>query len=255
MTLFLPRKPRSFQRIHFQKFSFELAHTSENRRERDRRPAGPRGLIASLILMSLAAFRELTTELNTPLPPPDNPILERVLGTHTTAIPAEEIQTNILEEFATGRNFWPQFVEINLEFNERNQASQRIFLLIMTVISFTTAVFGVFAVIYVTIYARRLEIGMMKAIGTRTRELTGMLIVESIAMTLSAALAGITAGAAMGYLFAYFDSISAQRPLQLAVDTTVMPFVVIMVVLASIIGATFSARRIVKKRAVEILRM
>ena len=82
-----------------------------------------------------------------------------------------------------------------------------------------------------------------------------MLIVESIAMTLIAALAGITAGAAMGYLFAYFDSISAQRPLQLAVDTTVMPFVVIMVVLASIIGATFSARRIVKKRAVEILRM
>jgi ABC-type antimicrobial peptide transport system permease subunit len=128
-------------------------------------------------------------------------------------------------------------------------------LLVLTVISFTTAVFGVFAVIYVTIYARRLEIGMMKAIGTRTSELTGMLIVESIAMTLSAALAGITAGAAMGYLFAYFDSVSAQRPMQLAVDTTVMPFVVIMVVLASIIGAAFSARRIVKKRAIEILRM
>jgi ABC-type antimicrobial peptide transport system permease subunit len=40
-----------------------------------------------------------------------------------------------------------------------------------------------------------------------------------------------------------------------AVDTTVMPFIVIMVVLASILGAAFSARRIVKKRAVEILRM
>jgi ABC-type antimicrobial peptide transport system permease subunit len=40
-----------------------------------------------------------------------------------------------------------------------------------------------------------------------------------------------------------------------AIDTTVMPFVVIMVVLASILGAAFSARRIVKKRAVEILRM
>jgi ABC-type antimicrobial peptide transport system permease subunit len=79
--------------------------------------------------------------------------------------------------------------------------------------------------------------------------------VESIAMTLSAALAGITAGATMGYLFAYLDNLTAQRPMQFALDTTVMPFVVIMVVLASILGAAFSARRIVKKRAVEILRM
>jgi ABC-type lipoprotein release transport system permease subunit len=34
-----------------------------------------------------------------------------------------------------------------------------------------------------------------------------------------------------------------------------MPFIVIMVVLASMLGAAFSARRIVKKQAVEILRM
>jgi ABC-type lipoprotein release transport system permease subunit len=35
----------------------------------------------------------------------------------------------------------------------------------------------------------------------------------------------------------------------------VIPFIVLMIVLASVISATFSARRIVKKRAVEILRM
>ena len=40
-----------------------------------------------------------------------------------------------------------------------------------------------------------------------------------------------------------------------AVDTTVMPFIVIMVVLASILGAAFSARRIVRRQAVDILRM
>ena len=207
------------------------------------------------ILLSLPAFRALTTDLNDPLPAPDDPVLERVLATHTTDIPAQEIQSNILDEFGTGRNFWPQFVEINLEFNERNQASQRIFLLVMTVISFTTAVFGVFAVIYVTIYARRLEIGMMKAMGMRRRELTGMLIVESITMTLGAALAGIAAGASMGYISGYGQRILQGLPLIFAMDTTVMPFIVIMVVLASMLGAAFSARRIVKKQAVEILRM
>jgi ABC-type antimicrobial peptide transport system permease subunit len=79
--------------------------------------------------------------------------------------------------------------------------------------------------------------------------------VEAITMSLSAALAGMTAGAAMGYLFTYGDNLISQRPTAFAVDTTVMPFVVLMVVLASIISAAFSSRRIVRKKAVEILRM
>lgn len=211
--------------------------------------------LGSDILMSLNGFRELIAELNTPLPAPDAPILEQVLATHSTDMPAREIQQEILDHFEQDRTFWPQFVEINLEFNERNQASQRIFLLVMTVISFTTAVFGVFAVIYVTIYARRIEIGMMKAMGMRRRELTGMLIVESITMTLGAALAGIAAGASMGYISGYGERILQGLPLIFAMDTTVMPFIVVMVVLASMLGAGFSARRIVKKQAVEILRM
>jgi len=95
----------------------------------------------------------------------------------------------------------------------------------------------------------------MKAMGMKRRQLTGMLILESIAMTLGAALAGITAGATMGYIAFYGERALSQRPAMFAVDTTVVPFIVILVVLASMLGATFSARRIVKKRAVEILRM
>jgi len=122
-------------------------------------------------------------------------------------------------------------------------------------ISFITAVFGVFAIIYVTIYARRKEIGMMKAVGTRNWELNGMLSVESIAMTLSAALSGILAGSTMAYVFAYVENATAQRPQQFTIDTTVMPFIVLLVVVASVLGTIFSARRIIKRKAVEILRM
>ncbi|MCA9897292.1 MAG: ABC transporter permease [Ardenticatenaceae bacterium] len=213
------------------------------------------GLGGSDVFISMNAFRRITNDPLLPLPSADEPIIDRILGTTLPDADPFAVSSEMTNRFSLKYSIFTQIVEVRLEQAQASRAQEQAFLLVLTVISFTTAVFGVFAVIYVTIYARRLEIGMMKAIGTRTRELTGMLIVESIAMTLSAALAGITAGAAMGYLFAYFDSISAQRPLQLAVDTTVMPFVVIMVVLASIIGATFSARRIVKKRAVEILRM
>ena len=207
------------------------------------------------ILISLDAFRQLTTELNKPPPPPDQPVFDQVLATLAPDAVAEDVSREMGERFGTTYNMWTRLFETQLEVNERAQATQRVFLLILTVISFTTAVFGVFAVIYVTIYARRIEIGMMKAMGMRRRELTGMLIVEAITMTLGAALAGIAAGAAMGYVSFWSDRVLQERPMIFAVDTTVMPFIVIMVVLASILGAAFSARRIVKKRAVEILRM
>ncbi len=213
------------------------------------------GLGGSNVFIAMDGFRRLANDPLLPLPAPDEPIIDRILATTAPEADPFAVSSEMTNRFSLKYSIFTQIVEVRLEQARASRSQEQAFLLVLTVISFTTAVFGVFAVIYVTIYARRLEIGMMKAIGTRTRELTGMLIVESIAMTLSAALAGITAGAMMGYLFAYFDSLSAQRPLQLAIDTTVMPFVVIMVVLASILGAAFSARRIVKKRAVEILRM
>lgn len=213
------------------------------------------GLGGSTVFISVDGFRRISNDPLLPLPPADDPIFDRILATTTPDADPFAVSTEMTNRFSLEYSIFTQLVDVRLEQARTSRAQEQAFLLVLTVISFTTAVFGVFAVIYVTIYARRLEIGMMKAIGTRTRELTGMLIVESIAMTLSAALAGITAGATMGYLFAYLDNLTAQRPMQFAVDTTVMPFVVIMVVLASILGASFSARRIVKKRAVEILRM
>jgi putative ABC transport system permease protein len=205
--------------------------------------------------MSLDGFRALITPLDRPLPAPDARLLQRIALTLAPDASADAVVDEIADRFRGDHQLWIRSLEVQIEENQRNQAVQRIFLLVLTIISFTTAVFGVFAVIYVTIYSRRIEIGMMKAIGMRRRELTGMLIVESITMTLGAALAGIAAGASMGYIAFYGERALSQRPADFAFDTTVIPFIVIMVTLASILGAAFSARRIVTKRAIEILRM
>ncbi|MCA9972411.1 MAG: ABC transporter permease [Anaerolineales bacterium] len=207
------------------------------------------------VLMSVDSFRGLITPLNEPPPPRDAPLFVNFLATLAPSADEEAMSAEIGERYGRDYGFWAQFLTVRLESNARQQASQRIFLLVLTVISFTTAVFGVFAVIYVTIYARRLEIGMLKAVGMLRRELTGMLIVEAITMTLGAALAGIAAGASMGYVSFYGQRALQQQPVSFAIDTTVMPFIVFMVVLASMLGAAFSARRIVKKQAVDILRM
>ena len=209
----------------------------------------------STILMSIDSFRALTTAMDRPPLGLEKGVLEQILFTLSPEAEDREVAEEIGQRFNKDYRIWARFLAVALEENQLEHATQRIFLLSLTIIAFTTAVFGVFAVIYVTIYARRIEIGMMKAMGMRRRELTGMLNIESIAITLGAALAGITAGATMGYIIFFGERALSQRPTIFAIDTTVIPFIVIMIVLASMIGATLSARRIVKKRAVEILRM
>jgi putative ABC transport system permease protein len=209
----------------------------------------------SSVLISREGFRRLRSELNMPLPAEDERVLTTVKATLAAESDPEEVARLTSELFYEDYDLWFNFLDIRLEQNRRSRASQQIFLLVLTLISFTTAVLGVFAVIYVTVYSRRIEIGMMKAMGMKRRQLTGMLVIEAIVITLGAALAGIAAGAAMGYVTFYGERVLAQDHVRFAVDTTVIPFIVIMVVLASVLGAVFSARRIVKKPAVEILRM
>jgi len=206
-------------------------------------------------LISLDGFRQLLTELNQPLPPYDKPILDRIMMTLTPDASVQEVADVMGKQFSGDYRLWTRFLELELEANQRGQAMIQVFLLVLTMISFTTAVFGVFAVIYVNVYARRIEIGMLKALGMKRRELTWMLNLESVTMTLGAALAGIVAGATMSYIIFFGERFLTQRPKNFAMDTTVIPFIVIMVVLASVLGSTLSARRIVKKKAVEILRM
>ncbi len=209
----------------------------------------------SQALISMNAYYDMITDPKEALPEYDSQILTRILAGVRVGTDAVQLDQDLSNEFGFSRRIRVDTVDAELEDARNQQRQSQVFLLVLTLISFTTAVFGVFAVIYVTIYSRRAEIGMMKAVGTRRWELTGMLIIESIAMTLSAALAGIVAGATMGYLFAYLENIGSERPMIFAVDSTVMPFVIIMVVLASIIGAVFSARRIIRYKAIEILRM
>jgi putative ABC transport system permease protein len=194
------------------------------------------------VFIALDGFRRMTTNPHGALPDADDPILRRVLAT---------ISTHSDPKY----DLWTRLADVQLKYARDSRVNEQVLLLVMTLISFITAVFGVFAVIYVTIYARRREIGMMKAIGARDWELNGILSVESIAMTLSAALAGILAGSTMGYLVAFALNTALQRPQQFVIDTTVMPFIVIMATLASIMGTVLSARRIVRRKAVEILRM
>ena len=176
-----------------------------------------------LVLVSLEAYRELSTDPDLALPDRDAPALESILTTLDPGAEAEDVEMAIIRLLRSGHHLWVNFSDLRVESAYADRQGSQLWLIVLTSVSFITAVFGVFAVIYVTIYARRLEIGMLKAIGARKREINGMLSIESISMALGAALTGILSGASMAYLFSYVESAMAQRPYRFTVDTTVMP--------------------------------
>ena len=96
---------------------------------------------------------------------------------------------------------------------------------------------------------------MLKAIGVRRREMNSMLSLEAIAMTVGAAITGILAGASMSWLYTFVANLVEERPTQLSLDGVITTAIILMVVTASIFGTVVSARRIIRKKAVEILRM
>jgi putative ABC transport system permease protein len=122
------------------------------------------------------------------------------------------------------------------------------------VLSLITSVLGVFSVIYITVQTRRLEIGMLKAVGITGWQLTGTFAIESLAMTVSATLAGATAGTGLGYVFYASNNMMQNVPTKPAFDTLTVGFVLVMVILASLISAALSSRGIVRQRVTAILR-
>lgn len=207
------------------------------------------------VLVSVEGYKILTTNPQEYAPEADPRVVRRVLATTSPSVDPDAMRTRLYDSLGSGYQFWIRNADQEIDFAYQGQASNRVLLLALTALSFVTAVFGVFAVTYVTIYSRRREIGMLKAIGVRRREMNGMLSLEAIAMTVGAALTGILAGASMSWLYTFVSNMVEERPNQFSVDTVVMPAIIIMVVTAAILGTVFSARRIIRHKAVEILRM
>jgi ABC-type antimicrobial peptide transport system permease subunit len=131
---------------------------------------------------------------------------------------------------------------------------QRVFTLLLTGVSMVTAVFGVLAVMYTAVLSRRVEIGMLKAIGSPARTLRGIFIGEAIIITLAAALAGIIAGTLLGYAFEVSQRFAQEQTMLLGFDFTTAAVIVVMVCLAAIFSAALATQPVIRQKAITILR-
>ena len=165
-----------------------------------------------------------------------------------------EVVADLRELFSDREDVWVQSTAEEIRLTEQSMRTMRILMLIMTVLSFITSIFGVFAVVYVAVYTRRLEIGMLKAIGMRRRNLVGAFALESVMMTVSASLAGVTAGTVLGTVFYISNNMMQNTPTRLTFDWMTTLAILVMVVLASVASATLAARGVVRSKVTQILR-
>ncbi|MBN1953801.1 MAG: ABC transporter permease [Anaerolineae bacterium] len=217
----------------------------------------------SVGLVSLDTYIRLTTDPNVQqvcllgvcsADEREQPLITRVMVTTVDGADEAEIVRNLREVFSDRSSIWVQSTEEDIRTTEQSMRTMRVLMLVLTVLSFITSIFGVFAVVYVAVYVRRLEIGMLKAIGMQRRELVGAFALESVMMTVSASLAGVTAGTVLGYVFYISNNMMRDMPTQLTFDWLTTLAILAMVVLASVFSASLAARGVVRRKVTGILR-
>ncbi|HOW73825.1 MAG TPA: FtsX-like permease family protein [Phycisphaerae bacterium] len=132
-------------------------------------------------------------------------------------------------------------------------ATQILFGLLLGV-AVVIAVFALIASMATTVMERRREIGVLKALGLRRRQLFRLFLGEAVVLTLSAGIAG----GAVGFTLAWLFALQASLLMELAVAFT-MPYVTFLAtlaisILAGALAAHLPTRRLLRNSAAEILR-
>ncbi len=206
------------------------------------------------ILMNLETYRELRHDPASGPLDLDEPLFGRVLIRIEPGVDQAALGRALRESLVGEKGI---SVELTSELiaSIRDQLAQgRIFTVVLTGLSMVTAVFGVLAVMYTAVMSRRVEIGMLKAIGAPGRSLRGIFIGEAIIITLAAALAGIIAGAILGYAFEISQRFAQESPMLPAFDFSTATVIVLMVSLAAIFSAALATQPVLHQKAVKILR-
>ena len=182
------------------------------------------------------------------------PIIQRILADMDPLADSQEVTKALREALSDRNDVWISVTAEQVRSARQGFQAMRVVLLVLTVLSLVTSVLGVFSVIYVTVQTRRLEIGLLKAVGITGWQLTGTFAIESLVMTISATLAGTAAGTGLGYLFYVSNNAMQDLPTVPAFDAITVSFVLVMVIVSSLISAVIGSRGIVRQRVTAILR-
>jgi len=184
----------------------------------------------------------------------DTPVIQRVLAGMDPEADSQAVVKALREALSDRNDVGIDVTAEQVRMAKQGFQTARVVLMVLTVLSLITSVLGVFSVIYVTVQTRRLEIGLLKAVGITGWQLVGIFVIESLTMTISSTLAGTAAGTGLGYVFYVSSNMMQNVPTIPAFDTITVSFVLVMVIVASLVSAVIASRGIVRQRVTAILR-
>lgn len=209
---------------------------------------------ASTVLVGQDTYRQVAHDPLTGPPDPNARDAGLLLAAPVMGRDETELTSDLRLRYATAHGLGIDSTAETLKSVEEESRTAQIILLVLTILTSTLAVFGVFTVVYVSIYGRRLEIGMMKAIGSPGRHLMWVFVGEAMVMTLAATLTGVVAGVLLGYVLRVSQSFQQELPVTFAIDPVVIFGILGIMIFTSFITAVVATRGYRKRRAIQILR-
>lgn len=209
---------------------------------------------SSAVLTGLDTYRQITTDPLTGPPDPRQAVLSLLLATTVAGEDEAQLTTDLRQRYGTAHDLNVDSTAETLESIREESATAQLFLIILTALTSALALFGVFTVVYVSIYGRRLEIGMMKAFGSPGRHLLKVFVGEAMVMTLAAALTGVVAGVVLGYALRVSESFQQELPVVFAFDPLIIPGMLFLMLFTSFFTAVLATHGYRRRRAIDILR-
>jgi ABC-type antimicrobial peptide transport system permease subunit len=209
---------------------------------------------SSTVLTGLDTYRDLSTD---PLTGPVDPraeVLSLLLATPAAGVDETRLTTDLRIRYATAHDLIVNSTAETIKSVREESATAQLFLIILTALTSALAVFGVFTVVYVSIYGRRLEIGMLKAVGSPGRHLLKVFVGEAMVMTLAAALTGVVAGVCLGYILRVSQNFQQELPVVFAFDPVIIPGMLLLMIFTSFFSAVVATYGYRRQRAIDILR-
>jgi len=185
---------------------------------------------------------------------PDQSLLTKLMANVDPAVDESEV-VNALRDYLGNENDLQVTSTTEDVEQSREQLQQgRIFIVLLTGLSMVTAIFGVLAVMYTAVMSRRIEIGMLKAVGASKGALRGIFIGEALITTLAAGVSGIIAGTVLGYAFELSQRLQNDSPFLFAFDFNTALLIITLVCVAAIFSAALATQPVIKQKAIKILR-
>lgn len=208
----------------------------------------------SAVLMNIETYRELRHDPDKGPLDPNEKLLTRMLASIQPGVDQSALSRQLRDFFDRGEGISMEITSEQIDRIREQLTQGRIFTVVLTGLSMVTAIFGVLAVMYTAVMGRRVEIGMLKAVGAAKGSLRGIFIGEAIITTLAAALAGIVAGTVLGYAFEGTQRLQNDTPMLLAFDSVTSMVIVFMVCFAAIFSAALATQPVIRQKAIKILR-